>query len=302
MSRDRISYSLYGILCLSIPQSRCGDAPPTSESASGSPVPDAASSNSGSTEAVPEDSVAEPSETPMHRYFHKEEQPHAAEWGYKGKKGPDHWGDLSPDYVLAKTGRRQSPIDVQAVEPSSISAIEFGYGPSLIDLVYNGHTVEEVEDHHSSITVNGKRYVLQQFHFHSPSEHTVHGRHSAMEMHLVHKNDDGTIAVIGVLIEQGSDNPAFDQAWNYLPSDTNRERKESVTIDAATLLPIDQNYYRYTGSFTTPPCTENVLWMILKTPVELSEHQIATFQKIIDGNNRPVQPLNDRTVAGPAIY
>jgi carbonic anhydrase len=287
---------------LSILQSGCGDAPPPSDSVSENPASDAASSNPDATGTGLGDSEAEPSETPNHRYFHKKEQPHAAEWGYKGEKGPDHWGDLSPEYALANTGHRQSPIDIAAVEPSSLPAIEFGYGPSRIDLVYNGHTVEEVEDHHSSITVAGKRYVLQQFHFHSPSEHTINGCHSAMEMYLVHKSDDGTIAVIGVLIEAGADNSAFDQVWNYLPSETNREHKESVTIDAATLLPTDQNYYRYTGSFTTPPCTEDVLWMILKTPVELSEQQITTFRKIIDGNNRPVQPLNDRTVAGPATH
>ncbi len=290
MIRDRLSYSPCGILCLIILQAGCGDAPPASNV---TPVGETSTTS-------PAGVVTENVDEPVHCYFHKEEQPHAAEWAYDGAKGPEHWGDLSPEYLLAKTGRRQSPIDIVAVESASLPAIEFGYGPSMIDLVYNGHTVKEVEDHESSMTVAGKRFVLQQFHFHSPSEHTVNGRHSAMEMHLVHKSDDGTIAVIGVLIEQGADNPAFDQVWNYLPSAENRERKESITIDAATLLPTAPNYYRYTGSFTTPPCTEEVLWMLLKTPVELSEHQITTFRKIIDGNNRPVQPLNERTVAGPA--
>jgi carbonic anhydrase len=301
MACDRVSCSLLGIMCLSVLQPGCGDAPPASNTTPGSNVSDGASPIAANSDETPSPTVAENCAEPIHHYLHQEEQPHAAEWGYTGEIGPSHWGDLSPEYVLAKTGRRQSPIDIAAVEPSSMSAIEFAYGPSLIDLVYNGHTVEEVEDHHSSITVDGKRYALQQFHFHSPSEHTVNGKHSDMEMHLVHKSDDGTIAVIGVLIEQGADNPAFDQVWNYLPTETNRERKESVTIDAATLLPTDSNYYRYTGSFTTPPCTEDVLWMILTTPVELSEQQVTKFRKIIDGNNRPVQPINDRTVAGPAI-
>ena len=298
---DRVSCSLFGIICLSVLQSGCSDAPPAINSTPAGNVPDPASPATANSDETPAVDVASNSDAPIHHYLHKKEQPHTAEWGYTGETGPGHWGDLSPEYVLARTGRQQSPIDIEAVEPSSMSAIEFAYGPSLIDLVYNGHTVEEIEDHHSSIAVAGKRYTLQQFHFHSPSEHTVKGRHSAMEMHLVHKSDDGTIAVIAVLIEEGADNPAFDQVWNYLPTKTNRERKENVTIDAATLLPTDQNYYRYTGSFTTPPCTENVLWMILKTPVELSELQITKFKKIIDGNNRPVQPLNERAVTGPAI-
>lgn len=301
MLRDRVSSSLVGITCLSVLLTGCGDVPSAGTSTHTGDVSDGASPAVANLDETPQSDVAGNIDEPIHSYFHKEEQPPAAEWGYTGEIGPEHWGDLNPGYVIAKTGRRQSPIDIAAVESSPMPAIEFAYGPSLIDLVYNGHTVEEVEDHHSSITVDGNRYALQQFHFHSPSEHTVNGKHSDMEMHLVHKSDDGTIAVIGVLIDQGADNPAFDQVWNYLPTETNRERKESVTIDAATLLPTDSNYYRYTGSFTTPPCTEDVLWMILKTKVELSEQQITTFRKIIDGNNRPVQPINDRTVAGPGI-
>ena len=99
-----------------------------------------------------------------------------------------------------------------------------------------------------------------------------------------------------MLIEEGADNAAFEQVWNYLPSPENRERKKGATVDAATLLPIDHDYFHYTGSFTTPPCTEDVLWMVLKSPVELSPEQIKTFRAIIKGNNRPVQPLNGRTV------
>lgn len=292
---------LSSVLGLSILLAGCGDGsspdtvPPNNEVAAN------VSQNDENSQADDRHQTEPAADQQTHHYFHKEEKAHAAEWGYEGETGPKHWGDLSPEYVLAKTGRHQSPIDISKSQPSPLSEIRFEYGPSQIDLVYNGHTVEEIEDHHSSITVDGKRYALQQFHFHSPSEHTIDGKHSAMEMHLVHKSDDGEIAVVGVLIEKGADNPAFDQVWNYLPSADNRERKENVTIDAATLLPSDKNYYGYTGSFTTPPCTEGVLWMILKTPVNLSASQIATFRAIIDGNNRPVQPLNDRTVADSAL-
>jgi len=232
-----------------------------------------------------------------HHYFHKAAQSHAAEWGYDGDSGPEHWGNLSPDYVLAVKGQQQSPIDITGAVSEDLCAIEFEYHPSKIDLVYNGHTVEEIEDKHSSINVEGKRFVLQQFHFHAPSEHTIDGRHASMEMHLVHKSDDGKIAVVGVLIDTGADNPAFDAVWDYLPSADNRERIESATVDAANLLPVDRSYYRYMGSFTTPPCTQDVLWMVLKTPVELSAGQIEKFRSVISGNNRPTQPLNDRTIA-----
>lgn len=232
-----------------------------------------------------------------HHYFHKTEQPHAAAWGYTGDTGPSHWGDLCPDYVLAKTGTRQSPIDIRDAAGEALPPIEFDYRPARIDLVYNGHTVEEKEDGTSSVTVGGKRYVLQQFHFHSPSEHTLDGRHTAMEMHLVHKGDGGEVAVVGVMIEEGTrDNAAFAGIWDYLPNAENRTREAEVTIDVAELLPAKHDYYHYSGSFTTPPCTEDVLWMVLRTPVQLSAAQIREFRSVITGNNRPVQPLNARTV------
>lgn len=297
MSHNRF-FSLNSVLCLSILLSGCGDgtSPDTGPINNEVAATNSSQNDENSQTDVRHDS--EPvSDQPSHHYFHKEEKPHAAEWGYEGQSGPKHWGDLSPDYVLAKTGQQQSPIDISKSQPMPLPEINFSYGPSQIDLVYNGHTVEEVEDHQSTIEFDGKTFVLQQFHFHSPSEHTVDGQHFDMEMHLVHKSDDGEIAVVGVLISEGADNAAFDQIWNYLPSAANRERKEKMTVDAATLLPSDHGYYRYTGSFTTPPCTEDVLWMVLKSPVELSAGQIRTFRAIIEGNNRPVQPLNDRTVA-----
>jgi len=112
----------------------------------------------------------------------------------------------------------------------------------------------------------------------------------------VHKTDAGQIAVIGVMIEPGADNPAFDAVWDYLPSADNRERIERASVNAANLLPSDRSYFRYMGSFTPPPCTEDVLWMVLTTPVQLSAGQIEKFQAIIDGNNRPIQPLNGRKI------
>lgn len=296
MRRKHTLNLMLGFLFSSLLAAGCGDSPSSDQSTTDGAVVEVSQSTLQNDDVVPANVTAEAGDKPTHHYFHKEQQPHAAEWGYQDETGPEHWGNLSPEYRLAKTGRHQSPIDISQARSESLPKIQFSYGPSQIDLVYNGHTVEEVENHESSITVEGKRFVLQQFHFHSPSEHTIGGQHSAMEMHFVHKSDDGEIVVVGVLIEEGADNAAFDQIWNYLPSAKNRERKESVTIDAATLLPSNHNYFRYTGSFTTPPCTEDVLWMILKSPVELSAAQIKTFRNVIDDNNRPVQPLNGRRV------
>ena len=231
-----------------------------------------------------------------HHYFHKTEQPHAAEWGYEGAGAPEHWGDLSPDYHLAKDGREQSPIDVHATATAALPALEFDYRPALIRMVYNGHSVQENEDGDSHLTVEGKRYKLEQFHFHSPSEHTVDGKSFAMELHFVHEGEDGEVAVVSVLIDEGAHNAAFDAMWADLPDRDDPKENSSKRIGVAELLPKDRRYYAYRGSFTTPPCTEGVRWFVMQQPVQLSNAQIATFRKVIYHNNRPVQPLNGRAV------
>lgn len=237
--------------------------------------------------------------TTDHPYLHSEEQPLAAEWSYTGRTGPAHWADLSDEYRLAKFGRHQSPIDISDAIERDLTAIEFSYRPASVNLVYNGHTIEELVGQASSIEVDGKKYSLQQFHFHSPSEHTFNGRPAEMEMHLVHQSADGDLAVVGVMINARAEteNAAFAPIWDYLPNEANRKRTEQVTVDAESLLPANREYFRYMGSLTTPPCTEDVLWLVLRSPVELSEMQIEEFRSVLRGNNRPVQALNGRAVA-----
>lgn len=231
-----------------------------------------------------------------HHYLHKVEKPHAAEWGYTGKTGPAFWGSLSPDYLLAETGTQQSPIDISASSKKNMPQLQFNYAPARIDLVYNGHTVQENEEQGSFVSVGGRRFNLQQFHFHAPSEHTVGGKHSAMEMHLVHKDENGHVAVVGIMIEEGEHNAALDAVWDYLPSQVNKTRKVDVQFNAQSILPSDHSYFHYMGSFTTPPCTEDVDWFVMRKPIRFSKAQIARFTAIINHNNRPVQALNGRAI------
>lgn len=231
-----------------------------------------------------------------HHYLHKTEKPHAAEWGYTGPTGPAYWGTLSPAYALAKTGRRQSPVDLHSATSKKLPSLNLQYRPSKIHLIYNGHTIQENEDPGSCELLNGVRYELQQFHFHSPSEHTVDGRHFPMEMHLVHQSQDGRVAVVGVLIEIGAHNHAFDDLWSMLPDDRQPGRDSEKSIDVGRLLPRELAYYSYEGSFTTPPCTEDVQWAVLKQPIVLSAAQVEAFRAVIQGNNRPVQPLHGRVL------
>lgn len=219
-----------------------------------------------------------------------------AHWGYTGEHGPEHWGELSHEYEACGKGTKQSPIDIEAAREANLDDIAFHYGSSKVDIVNNGHTVKVSYDEGSYVEVDGERYDLLQLHFHTPSEHAVSGELAPMEMHLVHSNSDGKLAVVGVMFEEGEENEAFDPVWLNLPEESGDHYETDDTVNAEDLLPEDRTYYTYTGSLTTPPCTEGVKWMVLTDTVELSADQVDEIHEIMHSNNRPVQPLNERVV------
>jgi len=163
-------------------------------------------------------------------------------------------------------------------------------------VVNNGHTIQVNYNEGSSIKVDGMTFELKQFHFHGPSEHTINGQYFELEMHLVHQSADGSLAVVGVLIREGAENPAFAPFSDHLPTKSGEEYSSQDTINADDLLPASRLSYRYSGSLTTPPCSEGVKWLVLTTPIEMSGTQIASFKDIIQNNNRPVQPHNGRDI------
>ena len=217
-------------------------------------------------------------------------------WGYGAENGPAVWGRLSEDYRFCALGRNQSPIDLADASPKRSPSVTFDYRSSPLTIVNNGNTVQVNYSEGSSIKIEGTRYALRQFHFHSPSEHTLSGEPRDMEMHLVHQNaDSGEFAVIGALVRRGSENAAFGPVWENMPAEAGEPRRvNGVSVNAEDLLPSERLFYRYDGSLTTPPCSEGVKWFVLTTPIEMSEAQIETFRSVINGNNRPVQPLNGR--------
>ncbi|MFH1523468.1 MAG: carbonic anhydrase family protein [Chloroflexota bacterium] len=222
--------------------------------------------------------------------------PAPVHWTYEGEEGPAHWGDLSPDYAVCSTGKSQSPIDISNPVPQDVANIVFHYQPSKVNIFNNGHTIQVNYDAGSYLELDGIRYDLLQFHFHAPSEHVINGKLADAEMHLVHKSADGSLAVVGVLINVGADNPAFKTTWDNLPTEIGPVQQLSVELNAADMLPVVQETYSYSGSLTTPPCTEGVKWNVMVEPIEISEAQLATFTHIFEGNNRPVQPLDGRTL------
>jgi len=217
-------------------------------------------------------------------------------WGYEGEEGPAHWGSLSPDYAMCSAGTAQSPIDISSPAQQDVANLVFHYQPTQVSVINNGHTIQVNYDAGSYIESDAVRYNLSQFHFHAPSEHSVNGRLAAGEMHLVHTGAGGKLAVVGVLIEAGAHNPAFDAFWGDLPARSGPVQQLSAQVNAADVLPATQLANRYGGSLTTPPCTEGVQWSVMVQPIQMSEAQLATFTDLFEGNNRPVQPLNGRTV------
>jgi carbonic anhydrase len=221
----------------------------------------------------------------------------APHWSYTGATGPDHWAELDKAFSACQLGHHQSPIDIRAPKPADLPAIRFAYQPTPLHIVNNGHTIQLNYAPGSFITVGDKRYELKQFHFHHPSEERIGGRGFSMDAHLVHAAADGSLAVVAVLLEPGAPNTVISAAWQHLAAHEGPEQTfDNVKLDATALLPADRGYYTFTGSLTTPPCTEGVTWLVLKTPQRLSQTQLDVFAKIYPLNERPIQPRYDREV------
>jgi carbonic anhydrase len=224
---------------------------------------------------------------------------HAHHWSYKGETGPAHWAKMEKEFESCGMGKTQSPIDIKtsAVHAADLPEIVFAYQPSPLRIVDNGHTVQVTYAPGSFITVGDARYELVQFHFHHPSEEKVNGRHFDMVAHLVHKDAGGKLAVVAVPLVKGQQNALVATLWKNVPKEKGADRQvDSVTINAADLLPAKHAYYTFDGSLTTPPCSEGVRWFVLKTPTQLSAQEVAAFGKLYPDNARPVQPLNGREV------
>lgn len=221
-------------------------------------------------------------------------------WGYVEAIGPSHWGDL-PGASTCAAGRAEAPIALvtASTTPDTHPAPSFNYRDSRVRMVNNGHTVEFEYDAGSTLRVGQKEYQLAQFHFHTPSEHTEDGVRYPLELHLVHKGANGGLLVVGVFIKTGSRNRNLDNAFRHLPwNKGDHSEPEGALINASTLLPKDKAFFQYQGSLTTPPCTEGVEWYVMRDAIEMSDAQIASFQRLphLNPNNRPLQPRNDRTV------
>ena len=220
----------------------------------------------------------------------------AAHWDYTGPAGPQTWGGLKPEFSLCGSGQRQSPIDIRAGLAVDLEPVRFDYQSSRFSVIDNGHTVQANMAPGNAIELGGNRFELQQLHFHRPSEERIDGRQFEMSVHLVHRDNQGKLAVVTLLLEKGPAQPAVQKVWNNLPLEKNQDVPARVALDLNEMLPADQRYYTYMGSLTTPPCTEGVQWVVMRQPVTVAPEQIELFARIYPMNARPVQQASGRRI------
>ncbi len=215
-------------------------------------------------------------------------------WSYEGEGGPPVWGKLAPEFQACSAGREQTPIDLKEGIKAETGMLSYAYKRMPARILNNGHTIQVNCLAGSQVQIGSQTYDLLQYHFHHPSEHILAGQRFELELHLVHRNKAGDLAVAGVFIRAGAANATLQSLWSVMPAKAGPEKWTSVSLNPDRLLPTNSIYYRYYGSLTTPPCSEGVLWTMYKEPIEASEAQIRQFAALFPNNARPVQPLNRR--------
>ena len=219
-------------------------------------------------------------------------------WTYSGETGPKNWGERSPEWAQCAQGQMQSPIDFAEVEDVELAPLQIATPNAATQFVNKGHALQVVFPKGNTLKTTDASYQLQQMHFHTPAEHTVEGQTYPLEGHMVFADGSGNLAVVGVLFEEGARNPALQPLIDAVPTSVGVTSDLSAEPFLPTeLLPESPEYYRYTGSLTTPPCTEGVTFHIMTEPIQASAEQIRLlYDAVGEPNARPVQPLNDRPV------
>lgn len=226
--------------------------------------------------------------------FAQEDRP---SWSYSGENGPNSWGRLDSTFAICSLGRGQSPIDIKDARKSNLPELRFDYKSVPLNIIDTGHSVQVNYAPGSTLNVGNDTYVLKQFHFHHPSEERVNGRSYDMVVHLVHTDAEGRLGVVAVFLQKGDANSAIDLVWRNIPKEKEKAvAVPGITLNAKDLLPANHGYYTFSGSLTTPPCSEGVTWFVMKDPVTVSEAQVKSFAALYPFNVRPIQPANGRQI------
>ncbi len=221
--------------------------------------------------------------------------PVITKWTYAGDTGPDHWAQLGGKAVVCGTGTRQSPVDISGMTPQKTSAVQLNYNSVMATIQNTGKTVRVTPQDGGALVLDGVSYALKYIEFHSPSEHAINGHRATLESQFVHEDAKGDTVVVAVLYDVGVADPMLGSLWTYLPTDPGKPIPlNDLLINAQDLLPPTEDFYAYSGSLTTPPCTEGVTWLVYSSPLSVSAEQADAFERLVGPNARPMQKRNDR--------
>jgi len=217
----------------------------------------------------------------------------APHWAYEGHGGADEWGGLDQKFKACAVGSEQSPIDLKKATKADIGALKIDWVAETNKIVNNGHTIQANVAGASSAQLDGENFALKQYHFHTPSEHALEGARTDMEVHFVHANAAGKLAVVGVFMKAGAAHKGFAAIMAAAPK-AEGEASLAAAVDPKSFLPKSKARFRYEGSLTTPPCSEIVDWNVFEQPIEVAEKDIRAFVNLFPMNARPLQAVGRR--------
>lgn len=228
------------------------------------------------------------------------EQPQAASdapWSFAGTTGPEHWGRMRPEWSVCADGDRQSPIDLDDGLDVNLEPVVFDYRPSAFRVLDTGPSLVVQVDEGLAATVRGQRHALVHLQFHHPMLERIDGERFDMAVQLHHRSAEGRVLIVVVpMVASGEANAALQTVWNNLPLERGAAYQAAASLDLAALLPRTRAHYLYMGSLSQPPCTENITWVVMRTPLAISGEQLRLFARMYPMNARPPQPANDRRV------
>ena len=225
-------------------------------------------------------------------------QPGAA-WSYLGKTGPLNWGKLAPAYRVCSQGHAQAPIDIRGAHLNkALAPLEFHYISAPVTIENTGNLIVVHVNPGSSLTADGVKYELQEFSFHRPSESAVNGKLTDLDVEMLHKSADGKAAIVEVrfTMDRGAPNAEMAALWEHLPTRAGATEKVAGPINAGGFLPRDPGYWTYTGSLTTPPCTEGVRWFVMEQDLSVSREQIRQISGLFRMSSRQLQDPHGRKI------
>ena len=221
-------------------------------------------------------------------------------WTYSGETGPANWGSLSEEFAACRVGKNQSPIDIRTDKllEARLPAISLEYRGDTTSIINNGHTLQVNVTGSNTLTAEGNTFMLSQFHFHSPSEHRIDGKAFPLEAHFVHTSDNGDIAVVGLLFRPGESNEDLRKFGEAAPEHAGETTPYAGALADTLTMPTRHitSYYRYSGSLTTPPCSEGLRWYVIPVAATISQEQVDRYIALIGKDARGPQPLNARIV------